>query len=202
MKKYLVLLICITCLCLGNPAYAGLFDFDSLPAWSDSTAIESYMEGIYGSDIEVVGAVVPPLVLPGPIFPRGDLGPDPCITNARDFGFMDISIKFVDIPISSMQFDWEVYEDSGPADFTWSAWDAADSFVAGYGYNTGVNWGTSPVISFSQPVYRIAFSNDGVHDIGIDNLNVTPVPEPASILLLSSGLLGLTGLRKRLFTKK
>lgn len=193
MKKYLVLLMCITFgFCFSSVAHATLFTFDELSAFSGSPVIESYMEGIYGSDIVVIGA--------GTRQENVALGPDTFLINLRDVGFMDILIGFVDVPIRSVSFDWQVFADSGPTDFAFAAYDADHNIIGlPLVLNSGIGFGTIGPILFSEPAYVLSFSNNRIHDIGIDNLNVTPVPEPASILLFSSGLLGLSRLRRGRF---
>lgn len=201
MKMVLIILSCIGLLLYfvgtADMAHAVLFDFDGLSAWDGSSVIESYMEGIYGSDIEIIGAVVPPLLT------RGHLGPDACIVNNRNEQFWDILIKFMEVPITSVSFDWEVFAESGTPDAVFSVYYAEGERIEYWTYSGDQGFGTiTPPFKFSRPVYAIAFSDNSIHDIGIDSLMVTPVPGPNSLLLLSSGLVGLAGLRKRPFVRK
>ena len=47
------------------------------------------------------------------------------------------------------------------------------------------------------------FAGNSACDIqGVDNLSVNAVPEPATMLLLGSGLVGLAGLGRKKFRKK
>jgi hypothetical protein len=141
------------------------------------------MEGIYGSDITVSNAIV------GDGFLPGELGPDHYIQDAG-FGQHWIEISFNDVPITSAEFDWGVELD----DFHAYA-DGVEFF------NTGWEWGpfgswtsghTGPYV-FATPVTTLRFSNSWFGEIEVDNLDVTPVPEPTTMLLLGFGLLGLIG---------
>jgi len=51
-------------------------------------------------------------------------------------------------------------------------------------------------------VNLLGFHDGGAGYISIDNLDVTPSPEPASLLLMGSGLLGIAGIGRRRFTKR
>ncbi|MBM3241517.1 PEP-CTERM sorting domain-containing protein [Candidatus Poribacteria bacterium] len=50
-----------------------------------------------------------------------------------------------------------------------------------------------PDIVFSQPVSLLVISDSGAADVGIDDLSVTPVPEPSTIVLFGLGIFGVLG---------
>jgi len=48
----------------------------------------------------------------------------------------------------------------------------------------------------------LGFHDGGGGEISIDNLEVTPSPEPATLLLLGSGLIGFAGVGRKRFMKR
>jgi hypothetical protein len=102
-------------------------------------------------------------------------------TNTVTLGIMGgsgyYSLKFVDTPLSN------VFDNSPPAIFpSASEWD---TMSLGFFYE---DWGGRSSLTYSGGA------------VGqIDTL--TPIPEPATMLLLGFGLVGLTGFRKRFFKK-
>lgn len=174
---------------MTGTSQAILFDFDSLAQGDGSILIGNYMTATYGSNVTVTGAFVnkaPDL-----------LGPDSHIVNrspAEDTGLDIIRINFLDIPIQSMQFDWEVNWNTtvvtDTIDFRWVAFDQNGNVVDTFTYDLIGNQdysGNSGLILFSNPVSRLLFTNNLIHQIGVDSLNVTPVPEPNTLILLVLG---------------
>ena len=188
MKKILVLLCTVT-LIFGvvGTASAFLFDFDSLSVGDGDAAIEAYMEGIYGSDITVTGAKVAN---------GGVYGPDNYLTFAGPLATADgFSITFEDIPLASVQFDWgvEAHNLNLDADGTrvfhqrWGHWVDGQENLA-----------------FNPEVSTLYFYGEGNNSgmFMIDNLGSTPSPEPGTLLLLGSGLLGFARVGRKHLLKR
>jgi hypothetical protein len=122
----------------------------------------------------------------------------------------DFEISFDVVPIVSIQAGSRgfIFTATLLADFTLSAYNS--NFTASGGTRENPNSGALvtptvlsnlgagvelvfPDIIFSQPVTLLVISDSGVNDVGIDDLTVTPIPEPSSLVLFSLGILGLIG---------
>jgi hypothetical protein len=100
----------------------------------------------------------------------------------------DIQILLGD-PVAEVAFDWYVFDATEGADFTFVAYDGRGNIVHQATWDAGVDGtgGTYSTGPLGVPVYRLVFSDNHRHDIGIDNLSLMPVPVPGAILL---GVLG------------
>lgn len=184
------LLTIVTLAVFANNAMAAavLFDFDVLPYLSDSTAIEAYMEDLYGSDITVTRGIVGNGVIPG------ILGPDHYIQTFPILGSRWFSFSFNEVPITSVSFDWGV-----EASAFYAYADDTEIFRHKYSFWSS---GTTETFFFDTSVTTLKFSGSCLRfEFEVDNLTVTPVPEPApepaTIALLGLGALVL--LRNRRF---
>jgi hypothetical protein len=173
------------------------FDFNSLSNGSDGLAIAAYMTAVYGSSVLVTGAFASTL--------SDSLGPDTHIANTSDGIAVDIiTISFPVVPITSMQFDWEVKGEIGLIAFQWRAYDAGGIPIGSDIFNFpggGIHSGNTGLITFGTPVAKLEFTDNVQHQIGVDNLYVSQVPEPGTLPLLGAGLVALFALIPRVYRR-
>jgi hypothetical protein len=195
--------------CLVGTAQAGFtetftFDFVSggVTPGAGQEAIETYMESQLDQyfNIEVVGATVYPNGSnPLPVLANGG-NTDGYIADAEgtDHTF---SIWF-ERQITSVTFDWAAHKDPFKIYFN----DAVEPFFtlsSGTASGTGFTIDLLALVDEDEnpipdPIFQLRFSNGGTGAIGIDNLTVTFVPLPASVLL-GVVAVGLAGRKLRKF---
>lgn len=158
-----------------------LFDFEDLSRADDQTAIEAYMEDVYGSDITVTNGIVGNGIIPG------CLGDDHYIQAGPNYGMYWFAFSFNEVPITTVSFDWAVELNAFHA-FA----DDVEFFSEGWWSS-----GSSGTISFDSPVTTLKFTDSNVWEIEVDNLAVTPLPKPATVSMLGIGGALMTLTRKR-----
>jgi len=159
-----------------------LFDFEDVPYCGNAEVIETYMENIYGSDITVTSARAKTGFFSGP------LGDDKYIYASPWLGKSCLSISFNEEPITSVSFDLGMIISS----FTAFA-DGQEILSESWHCWSSDNSGT---IYFDSPVTTLEFTDSCIGIIELDNLTVTPIPEPTTFLLLGLGAVVL-GRRKQ-----
>jgi len=194
MKKIFALLCAITLvLTVAGTANAILFDFEDLDPGAGATEVSTYMTDIMNS-YGFAGSVfaTAPEVANG-IAP---LGTDNFIQNMAPSEVHEFSFYF-EHPLSSVSFDWGVESDP----FVFTA-DGVEVFSEPYHL-----WESDNIeIVFADyglgPVSLLGFHDGYGGEIAMDNLEVTPTPEPATLLLLGSGLMSFAGVGRKRFMKR
>jgi len=177
LRLWITLAVTVVLFVQNAAATTVLFDFEPLPYCSDATVIESYMESLYGSDITVTGAWAKTCFFSGP------LGDDNYIFSSLCPANSSISISFNDQPIISASFDLGMILSS----FTAFADDQeilGESWHCWYSDNSGT-------LHFDSPVTTLRFEDSCIGVIELDNLEVTTIPEPSTLLMLGLGAICL-----------
>ena len=127
----------------------------------------------------------------------GSLGPMAGLNDSfANYGVVDTMTFAFATPVGAVGGFLNYTIDLGPA--TIAAWDAGGNliesfnltFATGGGANTGFFYGFQE----STPIKYFTLSDSYV---GLVNLTTQAVPEPSSLLMLGSGVLGLLGIARR-----
>jgi hypothetical protein len=194
-------------LAISGTAQATLFTFDTVPEallenTDNQTTISNYMTGLYGSMVTVSDAG---------IRDNGDTSTDwiwPGRSNSDNFmrtdSSEDFEILFAITPVTSISGLGYVFEHTTGDDIVIKGYGSnytasggnvenpnPSALVGTWSANPGDNQQVSFSLSFSSDAYLLVISDSGEKDVAIDDLTVTPTPEPATIALLGLGALSL-----------
>lgn len=160
------------------------FDFNALGAFDRGNDISNYMTELYGSTITARDArsFTDPQTDPEGLVDRL------IATSIQLFQRGDFEILFEDVPIVGFSLEGHVIDATPGDDFVLHAF-SGDEEIFTFTRNDGASIFDVPWVEFDAPVDRIRVSDSGRKDVGIDDLMVQPVPEPATSLLLLTGLL-------------
>jgi hypothetical protein len=166
------------------------FDFNSLATPRGDFAISNYMSDVYGSGVSTDGART--------VGERTDAADIFIATSLQLLGRGDFEIRFDTVPIIGAQFEGHIIDASSGEDFSFTAFNGTTQ-VLRVERNTGDEVFQSGWLAFPGPVDRIVISDNGRKDVGVDDLMVQPVPEPAAGLLLLVGGAALVHCSRRPF---
>lgn len=154
------------------------FDFNALDARDRASAISDYMTTVYGSTVSVDGARA---------FAEETDDSDLFIaTSFQLFNRGDFEIVFEEVSILGAQFQGHVIDGTLGDDFSFTAFDG-DTERFSFSRDDGVTVFDSGWLDFGGPVDRLVITDGGRKDVGIDDLTVAVVPDPATGLLLLAG---------------
>lgn len=168
--------------CSAASAQTYFFDFNSLENRDRDNPVSDYMSAIYGSPIQADGVrVTDETSTPGGVT---DLF---IATSLQLLNRGDFEISFGSVPIIGAQFEGHVLDPTVGEDFHFRAFNG-NAEVFTYSRDEGEEIFDSGWLTFPAPVDRILISDSGRKDVGIDDLTVQVVPEPATAVLMLAGL--------------
>jgi hypothetical protein len=181
-------LIAMVVLATVGMTYAGptcTFDFNTLNKNDGDSTVTTYMTGLYGSGINVTGSQV----WSGDW--NGKSNSDKYLWTKSDNKSikMDLSSECIE----SISFKGYVCDASTDADFTFKAYDRAGTLVVNKTWNCGSDTEISCSETFTCQIACVEFSDNGKHDVCVDDIcmhKCTPppsVPAPGALLLVGLG---------------
>lgn len=211
-------LIAVGAIVLAWPALAAstvVFDFDDIQATSkkgvSGAAIEIYMEGQYGSGLSVSPKATAVRGAPfyGSDSPSGQAVDNSYLTVGKGKGAPTITIDFGDNPINSFSVDFKLFRKAKSFSILADGELINHQTLSKAQRKKGLS-GHQSAYFFDTPVQSLQFVGSKKKSFAIDNLvvnlpsdfdnsalgdaninQVADVPEPASLLLIVLGSLGL-----------
>lgn len=187
-------------------AQAATVTFDFQGVGSGSNDLRDYMRGLLGSTyLDTNDLKSNPAA--SSLFASDSVWVQPGADGTVDFD--NRSAGASTYKIESVSLRWGVYDETSGIDFGLDVFnDVTGNWINNvYSNNNGEDTtGLTGVITFDSAwqVTRLRIHDNGTHDVGMDDLTIVdnrpdtgngtaPVPEPGTMILLGSGLVGLAG---------
>ena len=203
MKKFFIFMSA-TLILFGTSGIAAansyFFNFED-PAcqYGPMSGLETYMEGIFGSDIDIHGALWwgNSIVYGSDIIYTMDkkavLDFDPLSSDDSTFKIQSVSFKWLVLDVTNgIDFGLDVFDDAA------GEWIKNIFHVNHVGNIASGDTGT---ITFGDDleITRLRIHDSGILDVGMDNLKICTAPIPATVWIFGAGLIGLLGIRRKLW---